>query len=65
MKYRIRCYVSGGVTGERQAWLKLNDRIYETDDRQEAESIAQENNKEMNGNPNRTATFNYRVISMF
>ena len=30
--YRIRCYVSGGITGDREAWLKASDgSIYETE----------------------------------
>jgi len=64
MLYRIRCYVSGGVTGDRQSWLKLNDRVYETSDKEEAESIAADNNKSMN-TPYSVASFRYRVVEMF
>lgn len=64
MVYRIRCYVSGGVTGSRQAWLKLSGKIYETDNKKAAEALARENTEEMN-NPYSQASFQYRVIEMF
>ena len=39
-KFVVRCKVSGGVTGTREALLKRNDRIVYFETRQEAEAEA-------------------------
>jgi len=64
MIYRIRCYVWGGITGSRQAWLKEDDKIYETPNKEEAEKKAQDLKDQMicSFSP---ASFNYRVVEMF
>ena len=47
MKYRIEanCW---GTLGHRQAWLKENDKLFETDDLKSAEKKAEGLNKKMN-----------------
>lgn len=42
--YRIWCEVWGGVTGYREAWLKVEGKIYETDNHAEALEKAEELN---------------------
>jgi hypothetical protein len=61
MKYKILCSVSGGVTGNRQAHLKENGRIWSTSDRDEAVRKAAQLNSAMN-NAYSTARFSYVVI---
>ena len=61
--YRIRCYVSGGVTGSREAWLKASDgSIYETEFLFEAYDRAADLNKRMNANAT-VAEFTYQVVA--
>jgi hypothetical protein len=60
--FRIRCFVTGGVTGSREAWLKAKDgSIYETTAFMEAKRLADKYNKEMNAIGKR-AKFDYRVV---
>jgi hypothetical protein len=63
MTYRIKCFVSGGVTGSREAWLKQKDKVFETTSKNKAESLAASNNKEMN-HIYSTASFRYKVVEM-
>jgi hypothetical protein len=56
--YGVRCRVSGGVTGTREAWLKRDGRVAEFETRAEATAEAAARNAEMNG-PHRTADFRY------
>jgi len=61
MKYRIRCRVSGGVTGTREAWLKGKDgQEARYDTREEAEREAADLNRTMN-HLYSTASFRYTV----
>lgn len=63
--FRIRCDVSGGVTGHRAAWLKNKDNtIAEFDTREDAQAEADKYNCERNANPYRTASFSYTVEEM-
>lgn len=48
MKYRIWASVSGGITGSREAWLKVNDEPVEYATRAEAQAEADKQNKLMN-----------------
>jgi hypothetical protein len=59
--FRIWCEVSGGVTGTREAWLKSAGNIYETRNREEAESEAKRLRDSIGSNPYRTASFRYSV----
>lgn len=58
--YRIWCIVSGGVTGHREAWMKKDGSIYETESYREALEWAVELNKKMNDCFS-TAFFRYTV----
>jgi hypothetical protein len=61
MTYKIRCHVSGGVTGTREAWMKKADGSDETfDTREQAEACANEMNRTMNSIYS-TAWFRYVV----
>jgi hypothetical protein len=59
--YRILCEVSGGMTGYRSAYLKKDGQQVEFTTEAEAEAEAARLNKQMNGNPHRTADFRYTV----
>jgi hypothetical protein len=64
MKYQILCQISGGITGYRQAMLKENDKVWETDDEQKARNKA----KNLNGKTNDSyscASFSYSVQEQF
>jgi len=56
--YGVRCRVSGGVTGTREAWLKRDGQVAEFATHAEAEAEAQRLTTSMNG-PYRTADFRY------
>jgi hypothetical protein len=60
--FQVMCKVSGGYTGTRTAVLKANGVERWFDTRVEAEIEAMRLNREMNGNPYRTADFQYWVI---
>jgi hypothetical protein len=60
MGYRVWCIVDGGITGHREAWLKENDTIYETNSRREAVEKAVSLNEKMN-NHFSLASFRYTV----
>jgi hypothetical protein len=55
----VWCECWGGVTGNREAWLKSHGTIAQFATRQEAETEAARLNTRANGNPNRTADFRY------
>jgi len=59
--FRIKCRVSGGVTGTRESYMKENGVVMYFDDKAEAQVIADHNNQERNG-PYATATFRYTVV---
>jgi len=63
MTYRIWCVVYGGVTGLREAWLKVNGAIYETDSYQEASEKAYEMNERTSKFVS-SANFKYTVKSV-
>jgi hypothetical protein len=58
--FRIKCRVSGGVTGTREAYMKERGVVQYFATRKEAEAIADHRNKTANG-PYATATFKYTV----
>lgn len=60
MMYRIWCTVSGGVTGHREAWLKVNGKVYETESYEKAQEKASDLMYEMNKR-GYVATFTYTV----
>ena len=63
--YRIKCNVTGGITGSRTAWLKAKDgSILETEDPMEAQKLAAQYNETMNAAP-KLAKFKYEVIPFF
>jgi hypothetical protein len=57
----VMCRVSGGVSGTREAPLKADGRVRYFDTEAEAAAEAQRLNRQMNGNPYRTADFRYWV----
>jgi hypothetical protein len=59
MVWHVRCRVSGGVTGTREALLKEDGDVWETQDFDRAVKRAADLNREMNGNLYRTAIFEY------
>ncbi len=61
MPYRIRCEVSGGVTGHRVSVLKENGKVAEFRHREEAEKVARRLNIDANTVATR-AVFSYTVI---
>lgn len=58
--FRIKCRVSGGVTGTREAYMKESGVIQYYPTRREAQAIADHRNKVSNG-PYKTADFSYTV----
>lgn len=60
MTYYIRCRVSGGVTGTREALLKRDGRVQTFASREDASNEAVRLQREMNS-PSATATFQYWV----
>jgi len=58
--FRIKCRVSGGVTGTQEAYLKERGVVQYFQTRKEAQTIADNRNKLSNG-PYRTADFSYTV----
>ena len=59
MKFIVWCKVSGGVTGTREAPLKVNGEVQYFDDRATAESVAATARR--NVSPYSTASFSYTV----
>jgi hypothetical protein len=55
----VRCRVSGGVTGTREAVLKANDVVLRFATREAAAAKAREMDQKTNGNPHRVADFRY------
>jgi hypothetical protein len=55
----VRCRVWGGVTGLRESWLKSNGTLKVFESRAEAEQVAKRLDSSTNGNPFRTANFEY------
>ncbi len=47
--YRILCVRSGGMMGYAESYAKIDDEIYETESKQEAESLAAQWQKAVNG----------------
>ena len=60
--YRIKCRVSGGVTGTREAYMKEKGVVQYWETKGDAQKIADHNNKVRNG-PHKTADFKYTVES--
>jgi hypothetical protein len=58
-KFGVWCEVYGGVTGHRQAWLKENGAVVMFDTHEEAAERAKKLSDDKNGNPYRTANFEY------
>lgn len=63
MSYRIWCEVWGGVTGPGAAWLKSNGNVLTFNDYATAKAEAEKLKAARQGNPYRTASFNYTVYS--
>jgi len=61
--YRIRAIRSGGLMGYAEAWLKRDDEIYETEDKEEAEKEAARLTKRMNS-PFSPTRFTYKVCKI-
>jgi len=57
----IRCRVSGGPTGTRESIMHDSGRVTLYPTREAAQAVADEYSDRMNGNPYRTATFQYWV----
>jgi len=62
MTYRIWATVYGTI-GYREAWLKENGKIFNTENRDEAEEKAKVLNEGMNGRS--TARFSYTVEEVY
>ena len=61
-KYGVWCRVSGGITGNREAWLKENGERVELNTRAEAEALAKHYNDQAAHRPGYSAaTFSYRA----
>lgn len=58
--FYIMCQVSGGVTGFRQSPMKKDGVVQYFDKREDAEKVAEYNNKKMN-HQHSTADFRYWV----
>ena len=58
--FRIKCRVSGGVTGTRESYMKDRGIVQYWPTKQDAQTVADHNNKVRNG-PYRTADFKYTV----
>lgn len=58
--YRIKCRVSGGVTGTRESYMKERGVVMYFATKVEAQGIADHNNRVRNG-PYKTADFKYTV----
>jgi hypothetical protein len=63
-RYIIMCRVSGGVTGTREAVLKHNDMTRLFTSEMEARLEALRLDKQMNGNPYKTADFQYWPVRL-
>ena len=59
--YQIWCEVQGRM-GIRQAWLKVNAKIYQTENKETAETEAKKLNKIMNKNCN--SRFSYKAVQI-
>ena len=59
--YQIWCEVQGRM-GIRQAWLKINEMIYKTENKEQSETEAKKLNKIMNKNCN--ARFHYKAVQI-
>jgi hypothetical protein len=59
MVWKVRCRVSGGVTGTREAFLRIDGNVWESQDEHRAVAQAKELTEKMNSNPHGTATFEY------
>lgn len=61
-KYGVWCRVPGGITGDREAWLKENGERVECNTREEAETIAASYNEATANRPGYSAAkFEYRA----
>ena len=64
MTYRILAQRSGGMMGYSEAWAKIDEVIYETEDKGEAEQLAKQWEKAMNDSYS-TCRITYRVKEFY
>lgn len=64
MTYQIRVTRSGGICGYAEAWAKVDGKIFETEDKEEAEKLVAKWIEKANG-PCSTAHITYEVVEFY